>query len=120
MCDLACNNQTDGCDCREVVPGEQVGDLSCHGQWISGRCCDCMLSSDCVHPGAVSTPPPSTSRCEYANDGECDEAEYCMPGTDTADCCMDNVPGQVKVYPAGCQVEGCVPGKPVSMTAQCP
>ena len=24
--------------------------------------------------------------CEYSNDGECDEPEYCMMGTDTTDC----------------------------------
>ena len=29
---------------------------------------------------------PSPNSCEYANDGECDEATYCLVGTDTADC----------------------------------
>ena len=24
--------------------------------------------------------------CEYSNDGECDEPEYCLIGTDTTDC----------------------------------
>ena len=34
-----------------------------------------------------------SNSCEYAYDGECDEPEYCDPGTDTSDCSGGSTPG---------------------------
>ena len=39
-------------------------------------------------PDAPDTPPPETpdDSCQWARDGECDDPEYCAPGTDVSDC----------------------------------
>jgi hypothetical protein len=40
--------------------------------------------------GAECPPVPCTDTCAYANDGYCDEAGLCAPGTDCTDCLCGN------------------------------
>ena len=124
MCDLACSSGSAGCDCRPARPGEAVGGPSCYGAWTEdGQCCDCVGmgnhggSDECGHQArsayAQTVSPPacdvvyahSCGECgAYTGDGECDEdGVTCGAGTDSADCCRG---GRVKLWEAGCAVEG--------------
>ena len=51
--------------------------------------CLCRYSKVSSHGHVRSSPPPPPSgadSCQYANDGACDETQYCPAGTDTSDC----------------------------------
>lgn len=56
------------------------------GIWASSSresaCLRCS-STECPSPPPA---PPADDSCRYANDGECDEPQYCSTGTDCSDC----------------------------------
>lgn len=48
--------------------------------------------SDDTETDGVVTSGGGDDSCEWANDGECDEPEYCDPGTDVTDCSQGSEP----------------------------
>ena len=120
MCDLACNNAENNYD--SMLPSTSLDFARCSRVFVSHFCCASFATGDdCEDLNDQSS-------CEYTNDGECDEVEWCAPGTDRDDCCVrTGSTWRVRTWTAaemcGCpedRVQDRVLGKAVSAAAVCP